>query len=112
MTISKSRPAGWSTRRPDRCASPPFVSTKGPGTPGGLAAFQAALQVPLGVMVADGEIMGAQVVIPPGQNILSTGRLRARLRIIPVPIMREIEVEIGLDNPFATATSGASQAQV
>ena len=85
---------------------------KGPGTPGGLAAFQAALQVPLGVMVADGEIMGAQVVIPPGQNILSTGRLRARLRIIPVPIMREIEVEIGLDNPFATATSGASQAQV
>ncbi|MGI6542968.1 MAG: DUF2586 domain-containing protein [Limnochordia bacterium] len=81
---------------------------KGPGTPGGLAAFQAALQVPLGVMQADGEIMGAQVVIPPGQNILSTGRLKARLRITPVPIMREIEVEIGLDNPFATAAGAAT----
>lgn len=76
---------------------------KGPATPAGLAAFQAALQVPLGVMLADGEIMGAQVVIPPDQNILSTGRLRARLRITPVPIMREIEVEIGLENPFAVA---------
>lgn len=82
---------------------------KGPATPAGLAAFQAALQVPLGAMQADGEILGAQVVIPPGQNILSTGRLRARLRITPVPIMREIEVEIGLENPFAVATAGAAQ---
>lgn len=74
---------------------------KGPATPGGIAAFQAALQVPLGAMLAAGEIMGGRVVIPPNQNVLSTGKLRAQLRIVPVPIMREIELEIGLENPFA-----------
>ena len=81
---------------------------KGPATPGGIAAFQAALQVPLGVMIADGEIMGGRVVIPAGQNVLSTGKLRAQLRIVPVPIMREIELEIGLENPFAAAATGES----
>lgn len=82
---------------------------KGPANPAGLDAFKASLQVPLRTMIADEEIMSGRVAIPPGQDILASGRLRAKVRITPVPIMREIEIELGLENPFSVTAEAPAQ---
>ena len=70
-------------------------------TPSGLDDLEARLQEPLGIMKAEGEILSGRVVIPRDQNILAGAKLQAKVRIVPIPIMREIEVEIGFENPFA-----------
>ncbi|MCL4514150.1 MAG: DUF2586 domain-containing protein [Firmicutes bacterium] len=69
-------------------------------TPEGLDALEAQLESPLNIMVADKQILQGRVVIPRDQDIISTPTLKAKVRIVPVPIMRWIEVEIGLENPL------------
>lgn len=65
------------------------------GTPEGVAALEAQLTAPLENEMA-GQILNGRVVIP-DQDILTTGKLVARIRITPIPIMREIEIDIGLE---------------
>ncbi|MGE5607414.1 MAG: DUF2586 domain-containing protein [Bacteroidota bacterium] len=72
---------------------------------GSLRSFEAHLQVPLDQMKADKEVSGSKISIDRNQNILSTSKLKAKLRIIPIAIMREIELDIGLENPFITSNS-------
>lgn len=69
-------------------------------TPEGLSALEASLTAPLEAMAGAGEIASGRVVIPPDQDIIGTSVLRAKVRIVPVAIMREIEVEIGFENPY------------
>lgn len=69
-----------------------------------IKALQAYLQHPLDIMKGEGKVYSSRVVIPPDQDIWATSKLRVKIRIVPIPIMREIEVDIGLENPFLTAT--------
>ncbi len=75
-------------------------------TPEGLDALEAQLESPLNIMIADKQILSGRVVIPRDQDIISTSKLKAKVRIVPVPIMRWIEIEIGLENPFLSKGGG------
>lgn len=66
-----------------------------------LAAMEAALTAPLDIMAAPkNEIASGRVVIPRDQDILASSKLRVKVRIVPLGTMREIEIEIGYENPF------------
>lgn len=67
------------------------------------AALEAALSAPLYAMVGNGDIARGRVVIPRDQDVLATSKIRLKVRIVPLAIMREIEVEIGYENPFQQA---------
>lgn len=69
-------------------------------TPAGIDALEADLTAPLDIMVGAGEIQAGRVVIPRDQDVIATSKLRTKVRIVPVGIMREIEVEMGFENPF------------
>ncbi len=69
-------------------------------TSGGIDNLRAHLQSGLDLMNADGEIVSGRIVIPEGQNVLATSKLKAKIRIVPVPIMRTIELDIGFENPY------------
>lgn len=62
--------------------------------------FKANVEQPINSMADDGEISGGQVIIPLDQNILSTSKLKGKIKIVPLAIMREIEWDISYDNPF------------
>jgi hypothetical protein len=69
------------------------------GSPEGLEMFIAQSESPLRIMKTNGEISDGYVVIPPGQNILSTKTLRTKIRIVPLGKMSYIENEIAYSNP-------------
>lgn len=72
----------------------------GEATPAGIDALEGDLTAPLDTMTGAGEIMAGRVIIPRDQDIIATSTLRVKVRIVPVPIMRWIEVEMGFENPF------------
>jgi hypothetical protein len=69
------------------------------GSPEGLQMFVAQSESPLRIMKTDGEISSGSVVIPDGQNILSTKTVRTKIRIVPLGKMSYIENEIAYTNP-------------
>ena len=69
------------------------------GSPEGLEMFIAQSESPLRIMKTNKEISSGYVVIPPGQNILSTATLRTKIRIVPLGKMSYIENEIAFSNP-------------
>ncbi|GMO47987.1 MAG: hypothetical protein Pg6C_10240 [Treponemataceae bacterium] len=69
------------------------------GSPEGLEMFTAQSENPLRIMKTNGEVSDGYVVIPPGQNILSTATLRTKIRIVPLGKMSYIENEIAYSNP-------------
>jgi hypothetical protein len=69
------------------------------GSPEGLEIFIAQSEGPLRIMKTNGEISDGHVVIPPGQNILSTATVRTKIRIVPLGKMSYIENEIAYSNP-------------
>lgn len=78
-------------------------SVQAEASPSGLDALEARLSSPLQIMVGAGKIASGRVVIPRDQNILAGAALRAIVKIVPVAIMREIELHIGFENPFLQA---------
>jgi hypothetical protein len=86
-----------------RAAQLPFlndtVTIGADGSPEGLEMFIAQGSAPLWTMKTDGEITSGTVVVPPGQNILSTKTLRTKIRIVPLGKMSYIENEIAYSNP-------------
>ena len=77
----------------------------------------AKAQAPLNGMRVAGEISSGRVVIPPGQDVLSTRRLIVQVRVIPLGYAREIVLDIGFENPallvkpeMADVESGADAA--
>jgi hypothetical protein len=69
------------------------------GSPEGIKMLIAQSEAPLNIMVTDGEISGGSVVVPEGQNILSTKKLRFKIRIVPLGKLSYIENEIAYSNP-------------
>jgi hypothetical protein len=69
------------------------------GSPEGLEMFVAQSESPLRIMKTNKEISDGYVVIPEGQNILSTSTLRTKIRIVPLGKMSYIENEIAYQNP-------------
>lgn len=60
------------------------------------------LQVPIDLMSSPNvkELQSGEVVIPDGQDILSTSTLKIKISMVPIPIMRNIDIEMGMKNPF------------
>ncbi|MDR1175329.1 MAG: DUF2586 domain-containing protein [Treponema sp.] len=69
------------------------------GSPEGIKMLIAQSEAPLNIMVTDGEISSGSVVVPEGQNILSTKKLRFKVRIVPLGKLSYIENEIAYSNP-------------
>lgn len=76
---------------------------KGGATERSLKALQAYMQHALDTMQGEEKIYAGRIIIPPDQDIWSTEKLKAKVRITPVPIMREIETDMGFENPFLVA---------
>ncbi|MCL6612629.1 MAG: DUF2586 family protein [Peptococcaceae bacterium] len=68
-----------------------------------LTAMEAVLTAPLDAMAGAKDISRGRVVIPRNQDILATSKLRVKVRIVPLATLREIELEIGFENPFQNA---------
>lgn len=68
-------------------------------SPGGLARFESVLQSALDGMQAAGEISDGRVIIPEGQNILSTQTIAAQVKIQPRGYMNYIDATVGFENP-------------
>jgi hypothetical protein len=73
------------------------------GSPEGLEMFVAQSENPLRIMKTNKEISDGYVVVPPGQNILSTSTLKTKIRIVPLGKMSYIENEIAYSNPALEA---------
>jgi hypothetical protein len=69
------------------------------GSPEGIKMLVAISQAPLATMKSDGEISDGYIVVPEGQNILSTKKLRFKIRIVPLGKLAYIENEIAYSNP-------------
>lgn len=62
--------------------------------------YQARIQRALGLtMAAKGEISGVEAFIDPAQDILATSELVVDLRVVPMGLLRQITVKLGLRNP-------------
>lgn len=70
--------------------------------PNGVEAFKAFVQVPLDRMASETvkEIMSGEVVIPEDQDILGTSTIKVKISIVPIPILRNIDIEQRMTNPF------------
>jgi hypothetical protein len=82
------------------------VKVGGDGSPEGLEMFVAQSENPLKIMENAGEISSGYVVIPEGQNILSTKTLRTKVRIVPLGKLSYIENEIAYSNPALEVQNG------
>lgn len=69
-------------------------------TEGGVKALKEFIQVPLEDMIKSNDILSGEVIIPEGQDLISTSKLNAKVRVAPMPIMRDIEIEFSMYNPF------------
>jgi hypothetical protein len=69
------------------------------GSPEGLQMFIAHGEAPIKTMITNRQISNGHIVIPEGQNILSTKTLRTKIRIVPLGKMSYIENEIAYSNP-------------
>ncbi|WP_312644584.1 DUF2586 domain-containing protein [Hydrogenoanaerobacterium sp.] len=65
-----------------------------------LEAIAKFAETPLDQMIADKEISAARIIIPEGQDILSTEKLNLIIRYVPIGYVREMEVNLGMENPF------------
>lgn len=83
-----------------RTAAVPYIQAG--ADEAGLIAYQKALEGPLEYMKADKDIVGYELSIPSGQNVTSTGEVKAYLTLIPVPIMRKLTIVFGLGAPKTT----------
>lgn len=57
-------------------------------------------EAPLDAMIDTKEISSARVIIPDNQDILTSETLQIIIRFVPVGYMREIEVNLGMENPL------------
>lgn len=58
------------------------------------------IQIPLERMVKDGTISSGRIVVPEGQDVLGTEEVDFIIRYVPVGYAREIEIDIGMENPY------------
>lgn len=66
-----------------------------------LAAIAKFAEEPLERMAEAGEISSGRVIIPEGQDILTTETVRLIIRFVPVGYARAIDIDMGMENPLA-----------
>lgn len=65
-----------------------------------LAAIAELAMSPVDVMEDKGEISSARIVVPKGQDILGSETLNLVIHYVPVGHIREIAVDLGMENPY------------
>lgn len=75
--------------------SPLYVTSAGLLTEDVISKFKNDCSLALESMDIDGEISAFKVTINPLQNVLSTGKLSIGVKIVPVGVARQIEINIG-----------------
>lgn len=65
-----------------------------------LAFMKARSEEPLEQMVRDQDLVRGRVVIPPNQNILSSGKLVVQVRAVPFGYSEEIVLDVAFENPL------------
>lgn len=69
-------------------------------SPAIVADMQATVNNQLSQMETDGNAVQVRLVIDPNQNVLSTDKVTATVRVIPVGVARVIEATVSYANPF------------
>lgn len=72
---------------------------------GSTQALQDAISNSLNVMIGDDDIVDRSVVVPSGQDILTTEELKVQINVVPYGHASWIGIEIGLINPLRVATA-------
>lgn len=67
---------------------------------GSLETIAKFIETPLDEMVRSKEISAARIMVPEDQDILVTETLQVIIRYVPVGRIREIQIDIGMENPF------------
>lgn len=67
---------------------------------GSLETIAKFIETPLDDMVRAKEISSARIEVPEGQDILTTETLSVIIRFVPVGHVREIDIDLGMENPF------------
>ncbi|MCY9756647.1 DUF2586 domain-containing protein [Paenibacillus alvei] len=67
---------------------------------GSLETIAKFIETPIDEMVRNKEISSGRIVVPPGQDILTTEKLEVVIRYVPVGHIREIQIDLGMENPF------------
>lgn len=67
---------------------------------GSLEAIAKFIETPLDDMVRAKEISSARISVPEGQDILATETMNVIIRFVPVGHVREIEIDLGMENPY------------
>lgn len=65
-----------------------------------VADMQAAVNQQLSIMETEGNVVEARLIIDPNQNVLSTDKVTATVRVIPVGVARAIEATVSYANPL------------
>lgn len=82
----------------------PVDEVTGKVSPALVASWETNIEQALGInMTAKKEIVKAQCAIDPNQDVLSTDKIYAKIRITPVGYAKAIEVTLGLSNPYKAA---------
>ncbi|MFC5600196.1 DUF2586 family protein [Deinococcus cellulosilyticus] len=68
-----------------------------------LAYMVAKSNAVLNLMAARGELIGASISIPAGQDVLSSHQIIVEIRVIPFGYTREIILTVGYENPLLQA---------
>jgi hypothetical protein len=67
---------------------------------GSLETIAKFIETPLDEMVRLKEISSARIEVPEDQDILTTETLNVIIRFVPVGHVREIDIDLGMENPF------------
>lgn len=67
---------------------------------GSLETIAKFIQIPLDVMARAKEITSARIIVPEGQDVLVTEKLNVVIRYVPIGHVREIAIDLGMENPF------------
>ena len=67
---------------------------------GSLEAIAKFIETPLDRMAEQKEISSARIAVPEGQDILVTETLNVIIRFVPIGRIREIVIDLGMENPF------------
>ncbi|WP_018752672.1 DUF2586 domain-containing protein [Paenibacillus sanguinis] len=67
---------------------------------GSLETIAKFIETPVDVMARTKEISSGRIEVPPDQDILVSETLQVIIRFVPVGYVREIVIDLGMENPF------------
>ena len=67
---------------------------------GSLETMAKFIETPIDAMARSKEISSGRIMVPENQDILTTETLEVIIRYVPVGHVREIQIDLGMENPF------------